>query len=129
MDYLIVKSVHQLAVTLSVSLFTLRALGSLAGARWPKRPALRISQHVNDSCLLLSALSLAVLSGLAPWNTPWLAVKILGLLIYIVLGTQVMREQNTLFFRGLSLVSALLVFGFIVSVAVNRSVAGFFAFV
>lgn len=126
MDYLAVKSVHQLAVVLSVSLFSVRAAGSLLEARWPKRALLRVSQHVNDTCLLLSALTLAVLSGFAPWNTPWLAVKIVGLLVYIFLGTLVMREQLSPATRRVSFIGALIVFGFIVSVAVNRSVLGFF---
>ncbi len=126
MDYLAIKTVHQLTVVLSVTLFSVRAVGSLLEARWPKRALFRVSQHVNDTCLLLSALTLAVLSGLAPWNTPWLAVKIVGLLVYIVLGTLVMREQLSPTARRVSFMGALIVFGFIVSVAVNRSVLGFF---
>jgi len=127
MDYLLVKAVHQVAVGLSISLFSLRAVGSLSGAQWPRRPPLRISQHLNDTVLLSSALVLAVLSGLAPWNAPWLAVKIAGLLSYIFLGTVVMRATLPLSTRLAAFLCALLVFAFIISVAVTRSAFGFFS--
>ena len=126
MDYLLVKLIHQSTVALSISLFSVRAIGVLSEARWAGWAGLRIAQHVNDTSLLLSAVTLATLSGMAPWNTSWLAVKIGGLLIYIALGTQVMRGKYSLAVRCLLLGCALLVFAFIVSVALSRSVTGFF---
>lgn len=125
-SYLLIKGVHQAAVIFSVSLFSVRAIGSLCGARWPKWPPLRISQHVNDSILLLAAVTLAFLSGLAPWNAPWLAAKIIGLLVYIILGALAMRDSLPLPGRITAFLCALLMFGFIISVAVSRSPWGFF---
>ena len=59
MDYLLLKTVHLSAVTLSIAGFTARGAGSLAGAAWVRGRAARTWPHVVDSVLLASALALA----------------------------------------------------------------------
>ncbi len=81
-------------------------------------------QHANDTVLLGSALALAVAAGFSPFNSPWLLVKILGLLVYIGLGTLVLREQAMKGVRMGAFLLALMVFGFIVSVALSKSPSG-----
>jgi uncharacterized membrane protein SirB2 len=129
MDYLSVKLIHQLAVASSVTVFSARGLGALRGASWPKQPAARMLQHGNDTVLLLTALFLAITAHINPLTVPWLMVKIIGLLVYIGLGTLVMRKQVCLSRRVTALVGALALFGFLVTVALSKSPVGFLAWV
>ena len=124
MNYLLVKAIHQVAVASSLGLFSIRACGSCLGAYWPKHKPARILQHANDTILLGSALILAVTAGFSPFDSPWLLVKILGLVVYIGLGTLVMREQALKGVRVGALLLAVVLFGFIVSVALTKSSAG-----
>ena len=108
MDYLIVKTLHQSAVTLSVAGFFARGWGTL---------------------LLGSALLMAWMLGLNPLTTPWLLAKIIGLLLYIGLGMLALRPGRATSLRALAWVAALLVFGWIVSVAISKSPLGVFSLV
>ena len=66
MDYLIVKTLHQSAVTLSVAGFFARGWGSLAGAAWTRGRIARTVPHVVDTVLLGSALLMAWMLGRFP---------------------------------------------------------------
>jgi len=127
MDYVAVKLVHQCAVALSITGFFVRGAASLAGARWVSGRAARTLPHLVDSVLLLSALTLAGLLQLTPDRAPWLAAKLVGLLLYIVLGVVALKPGRPLALRAVAWVAALVVVGWIVSVAVTKSPLGFLA--
>jgi uncharacterized membrane protein SirB2 len=127
MDYLSVKLVHQGAVALSFAGFFARGMGSLAGAAWVRSRAARSLPHVVDSVLLLSALTLAWMLRINPMATPWLLAKIVGLLAYIALGTVALKPARPRPLRAAAWVAALATFGYIVSVAIAKDPAGFFA--
>ena len=127
MDYLTVKLIHQSAVALSVAGFAVRGAAALAGARWVNGRAARTLPHLVDSVLLLSALMLAWMLRLTPGGAPWLAAKIAGLLAYIVLGVVALRPGRSRTVRAAAWVAALVVVGWIVSVAVTKSPLGFLA--
>ena len=91
MDYAALKLLHQGAVALSITGFVARGLGSFAGAAWVRGRAARTLPHVVDTVLLLSALALAWMLRLTPGAAPWLAAKIVGLLLYIGLGMLALR--------------------------------------
>ncbi|MDE2298814.1 MAG: SirB2 family protein [Burkholderiales bacterium] len=124
MDYLVLKTIHMSAVALSVTGFFGRGIGALAGARWVRSRLARTLPHVVDSVLLLSAIALAWRLRLDPLATPWLMAKIIGLLAYIVLGMVALRPGRPWPVRATAWVLALLTFGYIVSVAITKSPAG-----
>lgn len=127
MDYLTLKTIHYSAVALSISGFFARGLGALLRARWVRGRAARILPHVIDTVLLASALGLAWMLGLNPLSTPWLLAKIVGLLVYIGLGVVALRPAFPARTRAAAWLAALVTFGYIVSVAITKSVAGFLA--
>lgn len=128
MDYIIIKTLHQAAVTLSVTGFFARGWGSLWGAEWTRSRVARILPHVIDTLLLTSALLLAWMLRLTPAAAPWLMAKIVGLLFYIALGMVALRPGRPMPVRAAAWVAAMLTFAWIVSVAITKNPLGFFAF-
>ena len=89
-----------------------------------RRPIHRIWPHLVDTLLLGSALVMAWMLQLNPLTTPWLAAKISGLLLYIGLGVVALRTGRPLALRIGAWLAALLVFGWIVSVAITKDPLG-----
>ena len=125
MDYSTVKLIHQSAVALSLVGFFVRGVGSLSGARWVEGRAAKSVPHLVDTVLLLSAIALAWLLRLSPLATPWLLAKIVALVAYIVLGVIALRAGRSLGIRAIAWVAALVVFGYIASVAISKDPRGF----
>ena len=87
----------------------------------------RIAPQVIDTVLLLSAILLAVQLRFSPLEQPWLMTKIIALLVYIGVGLVALRLGRNRRIRLYAWVSGLVIFIYIVSVALTKSVMGFFA--
>lgn len=127
MDYFAIKTIHQGAVALSLTGFFARGIGSLRGAEWARGRLARTVPHIVDTVLLLSALTLAWMLRLTPMAAPWLMAKIVGLLVYIGLGTLALKPGRALRVRATAWVAALATFGWIVSVAITKNPLGVLA--
>lgn len=125
MDYLLVKTIHQGAVALAFAGFFARGVGSLAGAAWVRGKAAKTLPHIVDTVLLLSALTLAFLARINPAYTPWLAAKIVALVLYIVLGRVALGDRHGRSVRAAAWAGGLVTLGWIISVAVTKSAWGF----
>ena len=124
MDYAALKLIHQSAVAISFAGFFARGIGMLRKAAWVRNRAARTLPHAVDTILIVSAVWLAWILRLSPGNAPWLTAKIAGLLAYIALGMVALRFGRTKAVRAGAWVAALLVFGYIVSVAVTKDPRG-----
>jgi uncharacterized membrane protein SirB2 len=125
--YLIAKSLHVGAVVLSLTGFAARGALMLAGSRLLEARFVRVAPHVVDTVLLASALWLAWLIGQYPFVEGWLTAKVLGLLVYIVLGSIALRRGRTRRVRVAAFAGALAAAGYIVCVALTRDARGPFA--
>ena len=125
MNYLLLKTVHQTAVALSIIGFAARGMGSLGGAGWVRHRAARTVPHVVDTVLLLSALALAWMAAINPLNTPWLLAKLIALPVYIGLGMVALRPSLPIIWRSSAWGLALATFGYIASVAISKTPLGF----
>jgi uncharacterized membrane protein SirB2 len=67
------------------------------------------------------------MSGQYPFVDAWLTAKVLGLTVYIILGSLALRPGSTAKVRILAWLAALAVFGWILSVALTRQPLGFLA--
>jgi uncharacterized membrane protein SirB2 len=112
-----IKWVHVAAVLFSGGLFATRGLAMLAGARWFMAAPLRYLSYTVDTVLLTAALMLATLLHQYPFVHGWLTAKVLLLVVYVVLGSYALKRGATRVVRAWSFVAALLVYGFIISVA------------
>lgn len=119
-EYIALKSTHLACVVLSYCFFFVRGVWMMRGSPLLDRRWVRILPHVIDTVLLASAIMLAFVLKLNPLATPWLAAKIGGLVLYIVLGTIALRRGRTRSVRLTAWIAALAVFGYIIGVAVTR---------
>lgn len=127
MPYLAAHHLHVACVATSIALFVLRGALMLAGSERLRAPVLRVLPHVVDTLLLASALWLLAILHLSPLQAPWLAAKIAGLVLYVVLGSLALRRARSRRGRVLAFWAALATVAWIVSVALTRSPLGFLA--
>jgi uncharacterized membrane protein SirB2 len=117
----IIKTIHIVCALLSISGFIGRGLLMIKGspllmARWVK-----VSPHIIDTILLLSAIMLASQWGWTALQMPWLLAKIMALLFYIVLGSLALRPGRPQSVRISAWLAAIITFAYIVSVAVTKN--------
>ena len=112
-----IRFVHILAISLSGSLFALRGLGMLAGARWPQAFVVRYLSYTIDTVLLTAALMLVTILPAAMFANHWLTVKLVLVVAYVVLGMFALRHGRSRTARTTCYVAALLVFIAIVGIA------------
>ena len=122
-----IKWVHVAAVLASGTLFLVRGLALQLDARWAMSAPLRYLSYSIDVVLLTAALMLATLLHQYPFVHAWLTVKVLLLMGYIVLGSLALKRGRTKPARVLYWIAALLVYGFIISVARAHHPLGIFA--
>ncbi len=84
--------------------------------RWVK-----IVPHIIDTFLLVSAILLVVLTAQYPGPVAWINAKIVALIAYIILGTIALKRGPTMQIRVVAWVLALLVYAYIVVVALTRN--------
>lgn len=121
MSYLVLRHIHIAAAAITIALFTLRGLLALAGVDWRRWRPLRWLPHLNDTVLLVAAVSLAAISAQYPFQQPWLTAKVLALLAYIGFGKLALRPDLSRPRRAVWFGLALLCVGYIVAVARSRS--------
>ena len=123
--YFAIKNLHVTCVVLSATGFLLRGLWMITGSPLLQHRLTRVFPHIVDSLLLLSAIALAVMIQQYPFSAGWVTAMVFGLLAYILLGTVALKRGRTLGTRVAAFVAALVVYAWIVSVAITKNLAGF----
>jgi uncharacterized membrane protein SirB2 len=121
------KAIHIAAVLTSGLLFLIRGAALNAGQSWAMAAPLRYLTYAVDTVLLTAALMLATLLHQYPFVHGWLTTKVVLLVVYIVLGTFALKRGATRTIRIACWLAALLVYGFIISVARAHHPAGILA--
>ncbi|MET0355485.1 MAG: SirB2 family protein [Cellvibrio sp.] len=124
--YEILKHSHLTALGLSFLLFFVRGYLMMRESPVSKHRALVITPHIVNFLLIGTGIALAIFLHMTPGNQPWLAVKLVALVVYIALGILTFKHPK-LFVRKILWLIALVVFAFIVSVAQSKNPLGFFA--
>ena len=121
MDYADLKTLHQVAVVVSVGGFFVRGVAAFVQAPWVRSRTARTLPHMVDTLLLASALLMVWMLRLNPLTTPWLAAKIIALLCYIGLGLLALRPGRPLAVRVAAWLAALGCVAYIVAVALRKN--------
>ncbi len=124
-SYILLKYLHIACVVLSGTGFVMRGAWMMRGSPTLARRWVRVLRHGVGTVLRASGVALAVMIGQHPVAQGWLAAKVLGLITYIVLGTIALKRGRTRGIRITAFCGALLVFGYVVAVAITKSVVPF----
>lgn len=120
MSYLAIKHLHMSFAILSGLLFLTRGIMMVAGSALLQKRLLRIAPHVIDTLLLASALMLVFIGSQYPFVQDWLTAKVLALVGYIAAGSVALRQGRSKAVRIGAFVTALLLFAYILKVAVTK---------
>lgn len=120
MSYPTLKLIHLGCVFLSITLFIVRGMAMWAEAPLPR--ALRVVPHIIDSVLLASAVGLAVWANFNPLHQPWLALKLVCLVLYVVLGSIALKRGKTQGQRLAAFAAALLVVSYMIKLAISKQI-------
>ena len=124
--YEILKHTHLTALLVSFLLFFVRGYLMIRESNTSKHRVFLIAPHIVNLVLIGTGISLAVLLHFNPASQPWLAVKLVALVVYIILGVLTFKHP-VLKIRKILWLLALVVFAFIVSVALSKKPLGLFA--
>ena len=125
--YAQIKWMHVAMVLCSGGLFLLRGLLVQAGrSNWAMAAPLRYLSYSVDTALLTAALMLLTILPHAVFANGWLWVKLSLLPVYVVLGSLSLRCGGNPSSRRVWYVAALLVYGFMISVARAHQPLGLF---
>ena len=119
------KNIHIFSALISFTLFFIRGLWVMRGSAMMQQKWVKIVPHVNDTILLGTAIALTISIGQYPFVDGWLTAKLLALVAYICLGVEAFRLAKTDMGRAAAWLAALVVFLFIVSVAMTKAFFGF----
>lgn len=112
--YMFVKHLHLTAVALSILFFIIRFIWTLRGSAMMSKKWVKIVPHVIDTLLLASAVALCFIISQYPGVNHWLTEKVVGVVLYIVLGMWTLKWANN---------KPQQVVGFVMAIAVLVSIA------
>ena len=121
MLYYWVKIIHIDTVIFNIGFFILRFYWMLYYPYLVNKTWVRAVSQVNDTLLLVAGITMAVMSRQYPLEMPWLTAKLIGLLLYIVLGSYALKRAKNRSMRILCGVLATVTVGYIVSVALSQT--------
>lgn len=101
--------IHRALVGVSVLLFVARAAGVALLHAWAMQATARWGSVLVDTALMTAGVALWGLMHHNPLHEPWLAWKLVWLLIYVVLGSYGLKRGNTRAARACFSLLALLV--------------------
>ena len=117
----IIKTIHVVCALLSISGFVGRGILMIKGSPLLRARWVKVSPHIIDTVLLVSAIMLASQWGWSALQMPWLLAKIVALLIYIGFGMLALRPGHSQAIRMISWLAAIMTFAYIVSVAITKN--------
>lgn len=122
--YPLLKWAHVSAVVLSGLGFVLRYAFARPESAAARTVLVRIAPHVVDAILLATAIGLAWMLKANPLGIPWLGAKLVGLALYILLGTIALKRGRTARVRVGAFIAAIACYAYIVSVALTKDPRG-----
>jgi uncharacterized membrane protein SirB2 len=124
MNYLLLKQLHASLALVSIAGFNLRWCWRMMRSPLAQLKSVRIVPHVIDTLFLATAILLGILADNDALSTAWFSAKIIGLVMYILLGMVAMRSAPVVRRSLPPFIAAVLVFAWIATVARTKSPLG-----
>ena len=93
--YPLVKHIHMATAVISLTGFVLRFWWVKTNSPMMSKKLVKILPHVNDTVLLVAAITLSIMSGLYPLSQNWLTAKVFLLVGYVVAGVFALKRAKT----------------------------------
>ncbi len=116
----ILNQLHVALALLTASSFCLRAYWMLGRSPLLHASCWRWLPHVVDTLLFATGLAMAIGLSISPLDHPWLAVKLLAIVFYIVIGSIALKRGRTRGERVVALALSLLILVYIFAVALRH---------
>ena len=120
--YIVLKYIHVITVIISIVGFLVRGVWMMQSSAMLQQRWVKISPHINDTLLLISAIALIIITAQYPGPVAWVNAKLIALVVYIVLGFIALRPGRPMSVRITAWCLAILTFGYIVLVALSKNV-------
>ena len=120
MPWPLIKQLHVAFALLTVCSFCLRGYWMLSRSPRLHAPWSRWLPHVVDALLFATGLAMAIGLSISPLTHPWLAVKLLAIVVYIIIGSIALKRGRTRGQRVAALLLSLLVLMVIFAVALHH---------
>jgi uncharacterized membrane protein SirB2 len=125
MNYLLLKQIHASLALISISGFILRWCWRMMQSPLAQMRAVLIAPHVVDTLFLATAIALGIMADEGALSPAWFSAKIIGLVVYVLLGMVAMRAAPSLRRSLPAFIAAVGVFAWIATVARTKSPLGF----
>ena len=122
-----IKTVHLWLAIASGAVFAVRGLFALLGMRWPRWLLVKWASYTIDTALLTAAAMLFTILPAGMFANGWLALKVVLVVAYIVLGILAMRTSLTTPRRAAFYLAALAVYAQVYGIARAHHPAGWLA--
>jgi len=120
--FITLKTLHVTCAILSIAGYVIRGIWMIRESPWLHKTWVRVLPHIIDTTLLVSAILLAWQIRQYPFGHGWLTAKVLALVAYIVIGAIGLKYGRTKQIRVTAWLGAIIIFGYIVLVALTRQV-------
>jgi len=120
--FITLKTLHVTCAILSIASYVIRGIWMIRESPWLHKTWVRVLPHIIDTTLLVSAILLAWQIRQYPFGHGWLTAKVLALVAYIVIGAIGLKYGRTKQIRVTAWLGAIIIFGYIVLVALTRQV-------
>ena len=120
MSYQLLIKLHITTAVISVLLFLYRGVWVLRHGQANRPRWMKWLPHVNDTILLVLGIGLMLMIQQYPIVNAWLTAKLSALLVYILLGMVVMKWARQWHSQFIAWLGALLVFAYMVGVAITK---------
>ncbi len=120
-SYTTLAFIHIVTAFISVTGFFIRGIWMMQSSSLLQQRWVRVTPHINDTVLLLSAIALVIITSQYPGPAGWLNAKIVALVVYIVLGIIALNRGKTKGIRVTAWSLALLTYAYIVMVAFSKN--------
>ena len=118
--YQALKTAHILCAIGSISFFIIRGIWMMRSSQSLAQSWVKMTSRSIDTALLVSAVGLMFVTDQFPGAMGWLTAKLTALFVYIGLGMIALHWGKTKQIRITAWIASLLVFSYIVSVALIR---------
>jgi len=121
MDYMLLKQVHITFAVVSIIGFIVRWGWRMSGSKFSQLKFTKAAPHIIDTLFLLSGVALTFTIQQFPVSSDWLSAKLIGLVLYILLGMLAMSGKVTRGLRLIAFLAALSCYAWILSVALLKT--------